>query len=224
MRPVTRRTITRFVLGLVAFVPAARSLGLGPNKDVTPAALAQPRPPQPPGPPPPPPPPPPVGASLVVERFASGSVMEVNDKRILLTNPTRGTLVLHLSRTTAVWKGGWDSGRPIEVGDQVAAWGEPRAGGTEYDVEKMWVNIVNLQGRISNVRQGPSGPQFRLQDRYLGPQQVAMQSTTLINRPDGRETPFGADLVAPRDGQFLQVIGLRLKDGSVQATRVFLDE
>lgn len=205
----SRRTfLKKITLGLVVFVPATQALAsdLGvqlSSEDSTP-----------------PPPLPPQRMSLIVDKYVAGEVVEVNENQIQLKTIHRGNVVLNLSPETAVWKGGWDRDLPIEIDDQIKAWGEPQ-GKEVFNVEKMWINIVNLLGTISNIRQ-ESSKELQLHhhdSRRNKSHLVRIDYQTKVNQGD-QERTFGDNPVDLRDGQFLQVVGLKLKDDSVLATRL----
>lgn len=212
-----RAFLKKMALGLVAFVPAVRALASD-RGNQQPAGLFQPEPTQSLDTSSPPPPPPPPGTSLIVDKYATGEVTEVSRDRILLKTSYGGNVVLRLLPETAVWKGEWNGSLPIEVGDQIKAWGEPRTGGT-FDVEKMWVNIVNLRGTISNIERESGGLRLRHHDACQGLFLVKIDQRTLVNR-DGRAVTFGSSPIDLREGRHLQIVGLKLKDGSVLATRL----
>ena len=154
--------------------------------------------------PPPPLPPPPVGARRV-ENYVAGPAMSVSLEEIVVAAFERGEVLLRLSPSTQAWDGLWVKDIPIDPGDWIAAWGERQADGS-HDVEKLYVNIVNLQGIISNVEDGGDVIWFRHQDARQGAHEVKV---------DLRMVRIHREL---QEGGRMQVIGRKLKDGSVVAT------
>lgn len=196
-KTVSRRTFVKVAAGLIAFVPAAQVLALSPGSA---RAASVPR----------------SGAERI-ENYLGGYASKVAPDNIQLRT-YEGDYTLHLSGTTEIWKGKYDRSAVIEVGDRIEAWGQPRLGG-HLDVERMWVNIVNLIGQISDIRQGPGVVYLTHQDRFRGPMSVVVDNSTLVPATAG-EAPFAADRIALPEGRRLQIIGLLLKDGTVRATRI----
>ncbi len=201
MKPVSRRILLKVGAGLVAFVPAARLLAAGPNERTpAPASPAQ-------GPKP-------------IANHVGGTVEKIAPN-LLAVKAYNGTFTLRLSTTSEVWKGKYDRNAIIDVGDRVEAWGQPQPG-NNLDVERMWVNIVNLVGPISNIADNASTVALTCRDRHRGSLKVTIDQETLI--PNGtQEVRYTQGVLSLQEGKQLQIIGLKLKDGSVRATRVFPD-
>lgn len=168
-----------------------------------------------------PPPPPPPGTSLVVESFATGHAVQVGPDVILIETSERGKVALHLSPTTDIWESRWVKSIPIEVGDHIMAWGARRTD-RAHDVEKLWVNLVNLQGTVSNVKKEMAGLTFHHHDSRQGAHIVKIDQRTLVALRDSPKVTFASRPVDLAEGQFSQVIGRKVKDDSVLATDVYL--
>ncbi len=140
----------------------------------------------------------------------AGKVIQVSSEQVLLETIDHSNIVLHLSPKTFVWKQLWFRNSSIAVGDTVRAEGWREADGS-LDVKTLFVNIVNLMGSISSIKQEPGGFQLCLQDRFLGSVLVKVRQQTLVRQP------FGNRPVELHQGQLLRVIGRKLKDGSVVA-------
>jgi hypothetical protein len=223
MQTVSRRTVLKTPIkigaGLVAFVPAMKSLTSGARATVSQAAPSISPPPGITAPPPPPVTPTP---RQVIDNYAGGIATAVSGGQITLSadpGSRSASLYLRLSTSTQIWEGDWNPGLPIEIGDHIDAWGNPR-GQDVLDVEKMWVNIVNLMGTISDIRQVQGGLQLQHQDSRMGAHTVLVDQRTLVNRQANPEITYSAAAVSLDVGQFLQVIGLKLKDGTIKATRL----
>ncbi len=175
---------------------------------------------------------------ITFENYAEGIVTEVSSDKIIIT--TDGDVELHLLPESEIWKGDYEGTNPVEVGDEVIVWGQPHEDGKIIDVEKMWGNIVNLRGSISDIEQTAEGFQLRLDDAYTGMhlikfnQQTAVVMTSKAERivnskvesRDGIqiaviELELGVKLQLS-EGKSIQVIGLRLNDGSILAGRVWI--
>jgi len=201
MKPVSRRILLKVGAGLVAFVPAARLLAAGPNEHTpAPASPAE-------------------GPKPIVNHV--GGTVEKIAPNLLAVKAYNGTFTLRLSGTSEVWKGKYDRNAIIDVGDRVEAWGQPQPG-NNLDVERMWVNIVNLVGPISNVADNASTVALTCRDRHRGSLKVTIDQETLISNGT-QEVRYTQGALSLQEGKQLQIIGLKLKDGSVRATRVFPD-
>lgn len=221
-RQPRRGFLKKALIGLVAFVPAVGALvaqnprGIlraSPAGAVDPAAQV----------PPPPPPPPPPGTLLFARKSVSGVVTGIGAAEINV-RAGRGAGVVVVEPATKVWKGDYDWGLPIEVGDSIKARGELKEDSDSFrlDAETVWINIVNLIGPVSNPRSSPSGLEFTLHDRHGRAFSLEIDGRTLVNRPNTPEQTFRVNPVNLADGQVVQVIGLDLRNGSVLARRVFL--
>lgn len=219
MSLVPRRAFLKMIFGLVAFAPAIRNLAAQDSDrsdnfspkyklDQDHSGIL--------------PPPPPPGASLVVEQFAAGNAVEVTPDRIVISTPDRGDVILHLSPNTESWEGRYVGDIPIVIGDDIRAWGPLRTE-TEHDVEKIWANLVNLRGTISDVVNEPGGLHFHHRDPRQGTHLVKLEPRTLIAVTDGPKIAFRDKGIHLREGQPVQVIGRKLRDGTVLATDVYAD-
>ncbi len=213
MSIVSRRTVAKVGLSLVAFVPAARALAAGGGSPSSAGRM--------------PirstanlPPPPPPGTSLVIDKFVSGNVVALSLPQIRIRTEAPGDVLLYLSATTDVWEGRFVRTIPIEIGDRLTVWGTPRNGAKAFDVEKLWINIVNLIGPISRIQPEGQGLRFSQRDRHMGATAVRIDPRTLIAGSAGLREPYSSRPIALREAQVIQVIGRRLKDGSVLATDV----
>lgn len=153
-----------------------------------------------------------------VPNYVGGTVLGVRSRQIQLRS-IRGTFILRLSSTSQVWKGSWNSGATIDVGDRIDARGTPQSGGY-FDVERMWVNITNLIGPVSSFHESGDILQLTQRDRFVGPRAVTIDRQTTITAKSGERLYVPGEFPLA-EGEVLQVIGLQLKDGSIRATRVF---
>lgn len=194
----SRRTFVKIAIGLLAFVPAARALATGVDSPPSPAGSQ---------------------SAGRVEKYLGGSVTGVAPGQVKLRSYD-GEYVLRLTAGSQIWKGAWGNNAIIEVGDRIEAWGTRQDGGF-FDVERMWVNIVNLIGPVSNIHEATDHLQLTQRDRFRGPLSVLIDSETLVVS-NGAQQPYTPGQLHVTEGAAPQIIGLLLKDGSVRATRVFL--
>lgn len=200
MRIFSRRALLKMGVGLVAFVPAIRALASSPSSSEKAAPPIEQR---------------------VIEQYVTGPVTAIGQDWLRIKSAWSGDVVLHISQETELWKGDTSRRIPVEIGDWVKAWGPRRADGS-HDVEKMWVNIINLQGIASQVEKGEKTAKFHHKDGRLGTHVVTADEQTFVVPHGEKETTYNR-AIDIRDGQFVQVIGLELKDKTVRATRIFLD-
>lgn len=191
---ITRRDLFKFAAGFVAFIPAGRAL-----VDSSPPELY----------------------SDIVEEYEDGEVVHVTPKRLVIQT-IYGKVTLHLSSKTEVWENRFVREIPIQSGDRVIAWGKRRKDGSR-DVERIWINLANLQGQITSPRALPEGSEFEQHDLRDGRTKVRIDPRTLIAVADTPKQPLKERHVEFAESQFLQVIGRRLNDGTVLATDVYAD-
>lgn len=212
---------------LVAFVPAFQQLISLPDRSVAEATLSQqaggpeppmsserpdkPRTPLPSSPP-------------IADRAVSGVVLEVRSDGLRIESGQRGEGLVRFTRDTIIWKGGYGSGLAVEVGDRVTVRGNVVSGpeGFTVQAERLWSNIVNLVGSARSMKSTPNGLVFEIDDRRKAIRQIEVVGQTSLAE-SGVESLFQDHPVFPSDGQQIQVVGLERKDGSVLATRLFLD-
>ncbi|MFN8453206.1 MAG: hypothetical protein U0401_00805 [Anaerolineae bacterium] len=155
MQVLSRRSFIKVLSGLVAFVPAAKILAAPEGVQST-------------------------DPSLEIENYAGGKALKVDSDKIVIDMFERGDVTLYISPKTIIWKGDWNGGLPIEVGDYINAWGGPRDK-QSLDVEKMWVNIINLRGTASDLKNEANSLRLRLSDSSLGEYSIEINQKTLIS-------------------------------------------
>jgi len=164
---------------------------------------------------------PPINPCVPLEKIIDGTVVEVKEDCIVVNNSVRGLVTLHISPETRIWKGRWDNNLPIEVGDFFYGYGEPNEDRTVYEMEQMEINIVNLHGAVVGVEKVSGGLNLHLEEAYEDkPYLVHITSETLVSKEE-QEVPFAEARLDLKAGDGVQIIGLKLRDGSVIAIRVF---
>ncbi len=139
--------------------------------------------------------------------YVSGRVVLIAPDHIVVQTADKGDVVLYPAYYK-VWNDLWVKDIPIEIGDEITAADTPTGGPVLY------VNIVNLIGTISNVRREGDLLLFEMEYevRYTG-----KRSSNTI-KVEQRASVSGS---GPREGQGGQVVGRRLKDGTVLGVTVF---
>ncbi len=210
MNNVTRRSFLQKVTGgLLAFIPASlalaeinKSSALGMSE----AKITD------------------MPQTIIFENYAEGIAKKVNVDSIVVTTTRIGDVKLRLEAKSRIWKGDYLRTRPIEVGDEVIAWGQPYENGKIINVEKIWVNIINVRGSISDIVPTTKGVDLFLNDTRTGKYLIQFDEQTSIMLPGGREETFKGSNLQLKDGQRMQVIGLKLKGGGIQAGRVWIGQ
>lgn len=154
------------------------------------------------------------------ERILNGTVVEINGDMLVVEHEERGLITLHLNKNTRIWKGRWDNSQPIEVGDEFYGYGDSNADGTVYEMEQLEVNIVNIRGEVISVTETAMGLDVELDDVHTGRVLVHIKPETEVAEA-GESVPFAESTFTLSPGDGLQLIGLRLKDGSVDAVQTF---
>lgn len=199
---LSRRVFVKVGAGLMAFVPTTRALAAVPEQANRPGAA---RPAQ----------------QFLEPRYATGVVAAVKPGEVLLRTTYRGDVRLHISSTSYIWKGEDNSKLPIERGDKIHAWGQPQ-GSDILAIEKMWVNIINLRGLISRIREGSDSTSFQMVDSRQGVYVVSVDRATVVDQIDQPEVSYSRDAMPLRENQRLQLIGLELPGRTVRGTRVLV--
>lgn len=208
---IDRRSFLKVAAGLVAFVPAARALAqdnpLRPvivenvQQFISPEQIAE-------------------SEKLIASKCGEGDLISVSKESLAIRESNGNTLNLVLNSSSRIWKGGWEDGDPLEAGDKIFAWGER----TEQSlvVEQVYANIVNLQGKyLGTDKSTPSEVVVTHSDFNAGIASVQLNTKTeIIDSETDKLLPI--DSLKLKENQFMQVVGLRLRDGSVRATRAFV--
>lgn len=149
-----------------------------------------------------------------VSGYVSGRAVSVASDHVVVKTASQGDVALNLA-PFRIWDDLWVKEIPIEVGDDITAF-DPRDG----RMPVLYVNIVNLIGTVSNIRREAGILFFDLRGGPVGAHQdtayaVKVEQRARVAEPAQEGGPW------PQENQRSQVIGRRLKDGSILATTVF---
>lgn len=157
------------------------------------------------------------GPGLPAPGYVAGAAV-LRDGDLLYVRTGDGDRVVRLANA-AIWKGEAAPASAIEMGDDIIASGTVLADGT-IDAHTVDVNIVQVRGVVTAIV-GPGawtardnhGREFRLR---IDPEKPPVE--LLVG---GSPVTVG-DFKEPVPGQSLVAIGLRLADGSIRVTRLYL--
>jgi hypothetical protein len=164
---------------------------------------------------------PPAQQQIPIENTLAGQVMKLSPDQIVLKKQDRAIVVLHLSPKTVVWSDLWVKSIPVQVGDRIYA-KVSRRPDNSFDVQKMWVNIVSLVGKVSRIEKKAPALQISLENQLLGSMVVNIDPRTLVSR-QGKETPYSLHPVELHEGDTVRIIGRQMHNGSAIATKLSLE-
>ncbi len=160
--------------------------------------------------------PPPSRPLVPLQNIVIGDVVDVGEANIVIATE-RGQVTAQLGPDTRYWKGEWDSQLPIEIGDSVVGYGEPDEEGTTFEMEQLEVNVANVRGPVTRVTRTATGVDIVVAESYTGiPTLIHIGPDTVVG-----ETTYEKSSLEIKVEDGFQIIGLRLKDGSILATRIY---
>lgn len=125
-----------------------------------------------------------------------------------------GNIAVRLAPGGTAWKKSIRSDfSAIMPGDRLLMRGRQGPSGT-FVASKVWANIVSFHGRIINVK----GEQYEVRADHSGMVRAVRVGPSTLGLSAAPVAPGELDV-----GRGVQVIGLELPDGSVEATRVIPD-
>lgn len=147
-----------------------------------------------------------------------GTVQSVIGNQIHVISGAK-ILTLHVDDHTEIWKGkALRDLSSLEMGDDISARCRKVSG--ELLAEAIWINIVNFSGVITKVK----GSTFEVFTNPNADPQSAYKRESKLVQFDG-ETIFQSSTKADlKVGREVQTVGLDLKNGIVNATRVTIYE
>jgi len=161
---------------------------------------------------------PPQETPVIPDKYLDGVVTAVG-KEDLSADTFRGALTIQLPAASDIWKGGFGTDIPIEVGDRFYAWGD-LTDDANFAAEKIHFNIRNEIGPVSDLALTDTGDASFVLAGRSGQFQVITSDRTMVVREDGSEVAFRnvGNLIAP--GSLVQVLGLA-RAGKLEATIVY---
>src|SRR5712692_4406236 len=152
-------------------------------------------------------------SSTSVVQSKSGIVVAVDRDRVYV-NSSSGPLTVKTKPSTRIWKGEFgvnvDAIRP---GDDLAMRGVIDVDGS-FVPSEIWVNITILDGVVKSVSGNVVVVDVIRNDSVSQTRSVKLSDKTLSSQ----DVPLRKEQV--QVGRVVQVIGLALEDGTIQATRV----
>ena len=150
----------------------------------------------------------------------SGELIALSGERIAVRDDADGTHILYFDASSAIWRSkDYHDFSVLQVGDEVSIRYRNDAPSRAV-VIKLWANAGKVEGRITSVGRD----EFQVDENYnaapdsgyrRGLREVAYDSGT------GWVDSLAKDLKVGRD---VFVIGLKLRDGKLEATRVTVYE
>lgn len=158
----------------------------------------------------------PPGSPSLVE----GTVLTYDSKTILIKTENK-QVILEISNSTIIWDGIiWIAEIPMEIGDFVIARGTWTSDNS-LAVDLLYVNIVNLRGTVSKVLQNQDNASFSITDQNQIEDQVIVSILTKVYEINvSGQSTYQESHLLPRDGDIVEVIGRKLKDGSILASSI----
>jgi hypothetical protein len=111
--------------------------------------------------------------------LAEGIIINYERQTILIKTENR-QVVLEISKNTVIWDGiSCIAEIPIQSGDFVTAWGIWNSDNS-LAVEKLYINIVNLQGTASNIVQNQDNASFSVTVQGQSESRIVISSLTKV--------------------------------------------
>lgn len=158
-----------------------------------------------------------------IANIVSGKVLDVVSDTLLVNTGIDGQYHIQILPATRIWKGNWDNNdRIVEIGDEVMISGTIDGQSKIGVAQQMYVNIVNTYGLISDVEEQATEIHFVIHDAYTAEAiRVKIDRKQLVAVAQSGE--IAANAVDWQKVKRGQVVGLRLKDATVQGETVFVD-
>lgn len=158
-----------------------------------------------------------------IPNFLSGKVTAVVTDTLSVKTDIDGEYQVQVLPETKIWKGNWDDNdRVVEVGDTVTISATVDHTAHSAVADQLYVNIVNVGGLVFDVDPQAQEIHFTIQDAYTQELvKIRLKADQKVaNGTESRE--MMANEVDWPHVKHAQVIGLRLKDGTVEASTTFV--
>lgn len=145
-----------------------------------------------------------------------GTVQKVSGNMVYI-NTREGLLALSTDAQTEVWKGKeFHDLSPVAPGDHIAARYRADASGGNPVVEAMWLNITSLYAVITRV----TGTTFEVLTNPNADPQSSYKMENKTVEVDANTTFVTSAQEDLKPGRNVQIVGLEIGNGEIQATRV----
>lgn len=150
----------------------------------------------------------------------AGKVQEMGVSEIIILSPENQNIHLHIPDQSRIWDGiEWVAEIPIEVGDDVVATGVWEENSSVFIVQSLYINIVQLRGVAGEIDK--ENLQLKLDDPRQGVRTVIIDARTEVYLlHDNRQGAYQELQVLPETGEYIEVIGRQLKDGTVLSVNI----
>jgi hypothetical protein len=150
----------------------------------------------------------------------SGTVQEIETDELFILSPENEKIRLLAPDQSRIWDGtGWVGEIPIEIGDDVIATGVWAENKSVFIVQNLYINIVHLRGIVGEMDK--ENLQFVLNDPRQGANTVIVNALTEVYLTnENRQDAFQDLQILPDMGEYVEVIGRKLKDGKILAVNM----
>lgn len=150
----------------------------------------------------------------------AGKVQEIESGEIIILSPENQNIRLRIPDQSRIWDGiGWVAEIPIEIGDDVVATGDWEENKLVFVVRNLYINIVYLRGTADEVDK--ENLRFTLDDPRQGKNAVIVNALTEVYLTnDNRQGAFQDLQILPKEGEYVEVIGRKLKDGTILSVNI----
>jgi hypothetical protein len=151
-----------------------------------------------------------------------GVVQEINPNEVTILSPENKTIRLRFKADSRIWDGiDWIAEIPIEIGDHAIAAGSWEENNLVFVVQNLYINIVFLRGIAGEVDK--ENFRFKLSDLRQGNNTVNVYPLTVIYLSDSNQQGTFQDIkILPTTGEYIEVIGRELSDGTIAAVNITL--
>ena len=149
-----------------------------------------------------------------------GTVLEVKTDEIRILTPENQEIRLYIDNQSTIWDGiDWVAKGPIEIGDDAIATGTWKENNSGFIVKNLYTNIVNLRGDVEEVDKGEL--EFTIDDPRQGNSRVLVKDLTKIYHvQSNRQGTYQDTQILPNTGEYVEVIGRKLNDGTILAVNI----
>jgi hypothetical protein len=155
--------------------------------------------------------------------FIQGLVVDVDlASQVFVSEDDQRRFIVRVMPDTRLWKGKITTLDEVQLGDFLYGFGKPMDDGT-IAAQKLWFNIISFYAKVDAiVERVPGRTKFHAVNASKGetenhPRFTVVKDLDTIINSDGASSSY-----EPTEGNFIQVIGLAMRDGSFKATRIWV--